>query len=281
MLPTTRAWLVSSLLLLVVAALLHAAVLLGASGAWAALVHLTLFGWVSGMIVAVNYHTMPVFTARDFPSRALIWAHLAVFVAGVLVAAAALLAGARGPLVVGLALELAAALLFALNIGLLLARGVRRGLPPAPPPVPGQRAVDRLGTRATSVSGLALPLALALMLGGRVGVLVGAWWLAAEHLAALGWVMLMIVGVAYHVLPRFSGRATRGAAWAGAQLGLHLAALLMVVAGLGLGMGGLFAAGGLAMSAALALFAWTVWPTLRAVRPRSALIQPTVKEPAR
>ena len=29
--------------------------------------------------------------------------------------------------------------------------------------------------------------------------------LAAEHLVVLGWVMLMIVGVAYHVLPRFSG----------------------------------------------------------------------------
>lgn len=281
MLPTTRGWLVSSLLLLAVASLLHTAVLFGASGAWAAMVHLTLFGWISGMIVAVNYHTMPVFTARDFPRPPLIWAHLAVFLAGAPLAAVALLLNINGLLVAGLALELAASLLFMLNIGLLLTRGVPRGVPPAPPPVAGQRAVDKIGTRATSASGLSLPITLALMLGGRTGLISGAWWLAAEHLAALGWVMLMIVGVAYHVLPRFSGRATRGAAWAGAQLGLHLAALLMIVFGLGLGIGGLFAAGALTMSVALALFAWTVWPTLRAVRAGAALLQPTVKETPR
>jgi hypothetical protein len=120
-----------------------------------------------------------------------------------------------------------------------------------------------------------------LLLGVRAGVLGGAWWLAAEHLATLGWVMLMIVGVALHVLPRFSGIGTRGARWARAQLGLHLAALATIVLGLGLGLGGLFAAGGLAMSGAIGLFAWTIWPTLRAVSARPQLITPTIKERAR
>lgn len=276
--PTTRAWFAVSLLLLLAAALLHVAVLLGVSAAWPAFVHLSLFGWVSSMILAVNYHTVPVFSGRDFPLRWTIWAHLAAFSAGVAVATAALLGGLTSLLAVGLALELLAALLFLLNIALLFARGPRRGLPPLPPAVPDQRSVDRVGTRATSAAGLCLPLAMLLLLGARLGLVSGAWWLAAEHLVALGWVMLMVVGVAAHVLPRFSGRGTRGAAWLRLQLGAHLVALAMIVAGLGLGLGGLFAAGGVTMSAAIGLFAWAVWPTLRPVAVGPTLIRPTVKE---
>jgi hypothetical protein len=277
---TTRAWFRLSLLLLVGAALLHAAHLLGLSAVWPALVHLTLFGWVSGMIVAVNCHTMPVFAGRDFPDYRPLWAQLAAQGAGVTLAVAGLLAGGGPLLVAGLGLELVAALLFMLNIILLLRRGVRRA-PPAPSPVPGQREVDKVGTRATSAAGLCLPLVLGLMLAVRTGLVGGAWWLAAEHLAALGWVMLMIVGVAYHILPRFSGLATRGARWTRAQLGLQLAALALIVVSLGLGWGRAFAAGGLLMAVALGLFAWTIWPTLRAVAARPAVIVPTVKERAR
>lgn len=278
---TTRAWFAASLLLLIGAALLHTAMLLGLSAVWATQVHMTLFGWVSAMIVAVNYHTMPVFTGRDFPHTRTIWAQLAAWVAGVVLVAAGQLAGLTAVVTAGLALELLAALLFTLNIGLLLTRGARRPLPPAPSPIPGQREVDRVGTRATSAAGVCLPLALALLLGARTGLISGAWWLAAEHLAALGWVMLMIVGVALHVLPRFSGRATRGPTWARVQLSLHLVALTLIVLGLGLGWGLAFAAGGVAMGVALCLFAWTVWPTLHAVRNRPTLITPTVKEASR
>lgn len=278
---TTRAWFATSLLLLVGAALLHAALLFGASAVWGGLVHLTLFGWISSMIVSVNYHTMPVFTGRDFPVAGTIWAHLAAFVAGICLAVAGLLAGTQALIVAGLALELLAALLFVLNIGLLFARGVRRATRPAPPPVAGQGAVDKVGTRATAAAGLCLPLALALLLGARTGLLRGEWWLTAEHLAALGWVMLMIVGVAAHVLPRFSGQATRGAGWAAAQLGLHLLGLSLIVVGLGFGFGGLFAAGSVVMAVALGLFAWTIWPTLRPIAAAPALIIPSVKEPTR
>lgn len=271
---TTRAWFVLSLLLLAGAALLHTVTLLGLRDVWPALVHLTLFGWISSMIVAVNYHTMPVFTGRDFPYTGPLWLQLGAQAVGAPLAAGGLLAALPGLVAAGLALELLAALLFVLNVLLLFARGARRGLPP----VPGQRAVDRLGTRATTAAGLCLPLALALLLGVRLGLVSGAWWLAAEHLAALGWAMLMIVGVAGHVLPRFSGRGTRGAAWARAQLGMHLLGLALIVLGLGFGWGRLFAAGGVTMAAALALFAWTIWPTLRAVAARTQLITPTVKE---
>jgi hypothetical protein len=275
---TTRAFFAMGLVALLGAAALHTAVLFGLGMAWAAFVHLTIFGWISGMIFAVNYHTMPVFTGRDFPAAWPIWAHLGAQTLGAALAPTAMLADSRPLVVAGLALELLGALLFMLNITLLFTRGRRRSLAPAPAPVQGQKAVDKVGTRATAAAGMSLPSALLLLLAGRTGILGGEWWLAAEHLATLGWLLLMIVGVAYHVLPRFSGRATRGAAWAGRQLALHLLGVALIVLALGLGAGALFAIGGLLMSIALGLFAWVVWPTLQAVRAPAPLIKVGVKE---
>lgn len=275
--PTTRAFFAASLLALLGAAALHIAVLFGFGAAWSAFVHLTIFGWISGMIFAVNYHTMPVFSGRDFPAAAPIWAHLVAYGLGASLATAGMLGAGRALVIAGLALELLASLLFMLNIALLFARGKRRAVPPAPAPVAGQREVDKVGTRATAAAGLCLPLALLLLLAARLGWLGGEWWLAAEHLATLGWILLMIVGVAYHVLPRFSGRSTRGAAWAGRQLVLQFLGVALIVIALGFGLGALFAVGGIVTSLALGLFAWVIWPTLRATGAPS-LIEVGVKE---
>ena len=262
MTTSTRAFVIASLIALPAAATLYLLVLLGASAAWPAMVHLTIFGWITGMIFAVNYHTMPVFAARDFPRPRLIWAHWAAWVAGAALAAAGILGGWDALAALGLALELGAALLFAANTVLLFRRGVSRATRPLPPPIADQPLVDKVGTQATRGAGMSLPLALLLLLANRLGWLSGAWVLPAEHLATLGWLLLMIVGVAYHVLPRFSGRGTRGPAWASWQLRAHYAALALMVPALGFGWGRLFAASGLLMTLALVLFAWTVWPTL-------------------
>ncbi|HEU5101712.1 MAG TPA: hypothetical protein VFU22_21970, partial [Roseiflexaceae bacterium] len=168
---------------------------------------------------------------------------------------------------------------FLFNVVQLLRRGAPR--PRAPmPPIAGQPLIDRLGTQATKASGVCLPLALGLLLASRLGWS-GEWALAAEHLAALGWVMLMIVGVAYHVLPRFTGVAVRGVSWARAQLACHLGALLLMVPALAFGWGMLFALGGMLMAGALGLFAWTIWPTLQPLQPRPRSIPLTVKEQSR
>ncbi|MFO7168018.1 MAG: hypothetical protein DIU80_008305 [Chloroflexota bacterium] len=268
---STRAWFAAGLAGLVGATAAHTAVLLGA-GAWAAMVHLTIFGWITALIVAVSYHTMPVFSGRDFPQPRLAWLQLGLFAAGLgAVTISAAGAGAAAQ-VAGLGLELAAALVFAANTALLFTRGIPRGGPPPRPPIPNQAQVDRIGTTATKAAGVCLPLSLGLLLAAQAGALGGEWWLAAEHLAALGWVMLMIVGVGYHVLPRFSGRGVRGTGWARAQVTCHLAALPAIVAGLGLGVRPLFAAGGALMALAAALFAYTVWPTLRAAEARPGAI---------
>jgi hypothetical protein len=253
------------------AAALHLLALLGSATAWPAMVHLALFGWVTLMIVAVNYHTVPVFAARDFPFPRLIWAHWAVLSTGVALATAGMLLELAALASAGLLLELLAALIFTANTILLFVRGPRRAIRPAPPPIAGQAQVDRVGTSATKLAGLSLPAALALLLGARLGWVGGGWVLAAEHLATLGWLMLMIAGVAYHVLPRFSGRATRGAAWARVQLLCHLTALALMVPALGFGWAGAFAAGGALMALALGLFGWSVWPTLRPIAPASSV----------
>jgi hypothetical protein len=273
MTSSTRAFVVAGLIALPAAALLHLLALLGAGRAWPAMVHLMLFGWITALIYAVNFHTMPVFSARDFPAPRLIWAQWAAWCAGVALATAAALAGWRGGEAAGLLLQLIAALIFVANTILLFTRGPRRPHQPPPPPIAEQPRVDRVGTQATKLAGLSLPLALLLLLATRAGWISGSWLLAGEHLAALGWVMLMIVGVAYHVLPRFSGIGTRGPAWARAQLLCHLGALALMAPALGFAWTWAFAAGGLLMALALGLFAWTVWPTLRAIRSPSGAAQ--------
>lgn len=274
----TRPFLITSLLALAGAATLHLLVLLGLRGIWSAMVHLTLFGWITGMILAVNYHMMPVFAARDFPYQRLIQTHWLVFTAGVALPVAGLLFGWPGAQPVGLLLQSIGAVVFVANTVLIFTHGPRRPHPAVPPPIPDQPRLDRIGTQATKGAGLSLPLALLLLLAVQLNWIRGAWVLAAEHLATLGWVMLMIVGVAYHVLPRFSGRAVRGPVWARLQLLCHESALILIVLALGFGWTLLFAVGSLLMMVAIGLFAWTVWPTLQVFRPRTAPIQISLKE---
>jgi hypothetical protein len=155
---------------------------------------------------------------------------------------------------------------------LLLTRGRLRAGSPLRPALPDIERIERAGIAAALVASFCAPLALALLLGTRAGWLGGAWMLAAEHLAALGWLMLMVASVAIRALPRFSGRGVRSLGWVYTQLACHLAALALIVPALGWGSAPLFAAGGLLMAAATALLAWTIWPTLRAIAPGPAVV---------
>jgi hypothetical protein len=278
MIGSTRAFLIAALIALPGAATLHLLALLGVLGAWPAMVHLTIFGWITAMIVAVNYHTMPVFTARDFPYPRLIWAHWALLIAGVALASGGLLAGWGAGVALGLLLQLGGSLAFMSNTILLFLRGAPRPHRPPAPPIAGQPLVDRTGASATKAAGICLPLALLLLLAPQLGWVGSQWTLAAEHIAALGWMMLMIVGVAYHILPRFSGCGTRGPAWARAQLLIHAGALALIVLSLGFGWPRGFALGGVTMAVALGVFAWTIWPTLRVIRSQPNSITLVFKE---
>ena len=272
MIASTRAFLIGALFALPVAALLHLLALLGVPGAWPAMVHLTIFGWITAMIMAVNYHTLPVFSARDFPYPVLIWGHWALLGAGVALASGGLLTYWHAGTLAGLLLQLGGALMFVANTILLFLRGAPKPHRHPTPAIAGQLLVDRASTSATKAAAICLPLALLLLIAAQLEWIGSQWVLAAEHLAALGWMMLMIIGVAYHTLPRFSGCGTRGPAWARVQLLSHFGALTLIVPALGFGWTHGFALGGLLMALALSLFAWTVWPTLRSIQPQSGPI---------
>src|SRR5689334_12676122 len=152
MTSSTRAFFATALLALPAAAALHLLALLGVSGAWPAMVHLTLFGWITLVIVGVNYHTMPVFAARDFPAPRLIWAHWALVASGVAFATVGILTGWGTPITTGHLLQLAAALLFVANTMLLFTRGARRPQRAPLPPFANQQQVDRVGTNATKLA---------------------------------------------------------------------------------------------------------------------------------
>jgi hypothetical protein len=111
-----------------------------------------------------------------------------------------------------------------------------------------------------------------------VGVLLGLWMTldgraviyrpAHMHANLLGFVSMMIFGVAYHVLPRFSGAPLRSRAAANAHFWLANAGLAAMVGGWllratapDLSQAGV-AAGGLASAAGAFLFIGNIWLTL-------------------
>jgi cbb3-type cytochrome oxidase subunit 1 len=90
------------------------------------------------------------------------------------------------------------------------------------------------------------------------------------HVNMLGFVSMMIFGVAYHVLPRFAGRPLRSRALAGVHLVLANAGLALMVAGffirvsdhaIGLAVLG---TGAIGSAAGAFLFIYNLWRTLEA-----------------
>lgn len=271
----TRLWMASGVFSLFGAMLLHLLVLAGNGGVWNGFVHLTLFGWITGFIFAVNYHTLPVFTTRTFPYPRLIGVHWLLFSLGILTATLGLLWHNALGYRLGIGLEGASSLLFTLNVLLLFVRGQKRGQ--RQPTSAEQRNVDRLSTYATKAAGLGLPLALGLLNAVEYRWLNPRWHLAAEHAATLGWVMLMIIGVAAHVLPRWTGRPFRQVWRLWLALVCHNLALVLMIPALGMGWQSLFRIGGVVMALALGLFGWLIWPNLRQSASTPILIMPTVR----
>jgi len=261
----TRVYGLTALAALAGAVTLHLGVMAGHLAWWPAMVRLALFGWITGFILAVSHHAMPVFLARDFPRPAATTAAAGLFAATTAAAAAVDLGRpALGTWASGAQALVGA--LFVGNVVSLVARGRRRPVGPPLPPGGAQRAVDRLASRATCAAGVALPLSLGLLAAAEADRLAPSWRLAAEHLATLGWIVGMVVGVGYHVLPRASGRPVEAAAPVRAQLALHGAAVALMVPALGFGWPRLFALGAALMAASLGVFAALMWPSLAAAR---------------
>jgi hypothetical protein len=117
-----------------------------------------------------------------------------------------------------------------------------------------------------------------LALGVTLGVAMGvkpAWSIyrtAHLHMLLLGFVAMMIFGVAYHVIPRFAGNPLRSTRAAGAHWWLANVGLAVMVAGFVLRAQGravssaFLGVGGSAAAIGAYIFATLVWRTLD--RPR-------------
>jgi cbb3-type cytochrome oxidase subunit 1 len=113
-----------------------------------------------------------------------------------------------------------------------------------------------------------------LALGVTLGVAMGirpAWSIyrtAHLHMTVLGFVAMMIFGVAYHVIPRFVGSPLRSPRLAGAHWWLANTGLALMVAGFALRAQGrpvssvLLGVGGTAAAAGAYIFAYLIWTTL-------------------
>ncbi len=270
-------WL-SGLTALLLATVVHLALTAAGPQRWDAWVHLLLYGWISCSIFAVNYHTTPVFSGRNFPKPAWLEFHWLVWSLGVLLASSGLVWYSQLSYRLGLGLEWLGSCLFMWNIvQLLRSPKLRPSMPSSPQQ---QQQIDRLSTLATKTSGASLPLALSLMLAREFGLIHARWLLSAEHLLTLGWMMLMIIGVGCHVLPRWSGQATRDPRWLHAGLGLHHVGLLSIVLGLGFDLPAVFALGASFMLLGLSCCVWLLVPAL-ANRPAKQPGQLSIVQPRR
>ncbi|MBM7842606.1 hypothetical protein [Herpetosiphon giganteus] len=267
-------WL-SGLAALLLATLVHLALTAAGPQRWDAWVHLLLYGWISCSIFAVNYHTTPVFSGRNFPKPAWLELHWLVWSLGVVLASSGLVWYSQLSYRLGLGLEWLGSWLFMANI-LQLLRSPK--LRPSMPASPQQQQIDRLSTLATKTSGASLLLALSLILAREFGLIHARWLLSAEHLLTLGWMMLMIIGVGCHVLPRWSGQAPRNPGWLRVGLGLHHVGLLSIVLGLGFDLPALFALGASLVLCALCCCVWLLIPALATVTAKQAnqlsIVQP-------
>jgi cbb3-type cytochrome oxidase subunit 1 len=120
-----------------------------------------------------------------------------------------------------------------------------------------------------------------LALGVTLGVAMAAhpaWTVyrpAHVHMVLLGFVAMMIYGVAYHVIPRFAGhplhaRRAAGWHWWASNVGLALMALGFVLRARGAAAAPLLAAGGALGAAGAYTFAYLVWRTIDGPAPLRA-----------
>lgn len=232
--------------------------------------HLNVNGFLSLLIYGMSYLLVPVFARRRLTLPRLARAHLWLAHAAVwgLVAGRACQwwpASAAG----GVA-QIASTLAFAIVIVHTIRRGEpldRSRLPAALAPIastPASAELDRVATRFTR---LAVIYLVAGSLGGAA--LAGASGPSPAESAAIIWftvvgfIIMMLSGVAYHLIPRLSGRAAGGAAAARWHYwGLAASAPILGVA---YATGARVAAGvGHALEAAtLLVFAGNLWPALR------------------
>lgn len=160
-----------------------------------ALAHLITLGWISMTIMGAAYQLVPVaLEARLYSERLARWQYW-FMLAGVVGMVAHFWIGRFSGMAWGAGLVLVAVVLFACNMGVTLWRLPRWGI------VAKHVAASVAFLLATAIAGnlMALDKVLGFWEGEVLNILH-----AHGHLAALGWVTMIIFGVAYRLIPMFS-----------------------------------------------------------------------------
>jgi cbb3-type cytochrome oxidase subunit 1 len=90
------------------------------------------------------------------------------------------------------------------------------------------------------------------------------WRLAHAHLNLAGFVIMIIFGIAYHILPRFAGKPLRSEAWAAAHFWIAATATGgMVIGFIAPAAAFLLWAGSVAQLAGIVLGVANLWLTIR------------------
>ena len=93
----------------------------------------------------------------------------------------------------------------------------------------------------------------------------GRWSLVHAHFNLLGFLLMLVFGIAYHTIPRFSGHGVEphSAAIAAWQFGIFHAGLWILVAGFVRNATILQASGGTLLLLAIYLFIYNLWRTMQ------------------
>jgi hypothetical protein len=130
----------------------------------------------------------------------------------------------------------------------------------AEPPV--YRPFALLAVTAALVAGIPLGAWLLAWLYPGLAAVPAEWRLLHAHLLIFGFFGTLILGVAQHLLPRFTGRAVEPSPFMRSLLGLQAAALILRVAGTAGGWAVLLLVAALLQAGVFALFASWVWRML-------------------
>lgn len=266
-------WLWAGSLWALVAAAVHLAIVLKMAGAHAfaapaswnnAFVNAVLVGFLGNFILGVSIRSVSAFMGLPAPGKAMGRAAFWAINGGVAWYVAALLWGAApGWTAIGTVVEAVGVVAFVASLRLFARRSRPRGY------IPGTYRRYEWFLRAAYGwllvwAVLSALQALGLIWGGTVlPVRIGA---PALHVLTLGFITMMIMGMAARMLPLFEGaQLPHQPLMDVAFLALNSSVLLRVVFGLtltGASSAGLAVSGVLGLLA-LALFAWVVWQVLR------------------
>ena len=200
--------------------------------------HLNLLGWVSMMIMGVSYFVIPVFIRKNPFSGKLLTLHLILANIGIIGMSVCFALQNYDLLPLFAVIEVFSVYLFLFNIVATAIKGVPvKSSPPEWEFLTGEadEEVDRWASYFTQAA--TFYFVIACSIGGYISLSASGWsYLKVHfHLNLVGWVTLMIYGVAYHIFPRFSGREIKNRALVGrhfilANVGIVLMTVAMVYA---------------------------------------------------